>query len=213
MSAGRLFVFGAGGHGKVVADVGRSAGFEVAGFIDDDPARPGSMMLGAPVLSWQRILSEPQTLRSASLALAVGDNLARQRCSERIAAAGFSLVSLVHATAAIAPTAVVGVGSVIMALVAVNPGAVIGDGAILNTGCVVEHDCTLGAFVHMSPNAVLGGSVRVGDRAHIGLGAVALPGISIGADVRVGAGAVVVRDVPAGLTVVGVPAKPLERMR
>jgi maltose O-acetyltransferase len=38
-----------------------------------------------------------------------------------------------------------------------------------------------------------------------------LPGIRIGNNVRVGAGAVVTRDVADGLTVIGVPAKPLSK--
>ena len=45
--------------------------------------------------------------------------------------------------------------------------------------------------------------------ASIGSGAVILCGLTIGAGARIGAGAVVTTDVPAGATVVGVPAKPL----
>ena len=54
------------------------------------------------------------------------------------------------------------------------------------------------------------GSSRVDALAHIGAGAVIRQGIHIGEAAIVGAGAVVVKDVPAGVTVVGVPAKILE---
>jgi UDP-2-acetamido-3-amino-2,3-dideoxy-glucuronate N-acetyltransferase len=51
----------------------------------------------------------------------------------------------------------------------------------------------------------------IGRRASIGTGAVVLCGISIGDDALIGAGAVVTRDVPAGATVAGVPARLLAK--
>ena len=50
---------------------------------------------------------------------------------------------------------------------------------------------------------------EIGDRVSIGSGATILGGVAIGADALVGAGAVVTRDVPAGATVAGNPARPL----
>ena len=205
--APRLLVYGAGGHGKVVADVARSAGFDVVGFIDDDPERERSGVWGLPVLSWDRLLAERASVAGVAVALGVGDNEARERCHERLLAAGFDVVTVVHASAVVAPTARIGEGSVVMALAAVNPDAEVGAGAILNTGSVVEHDCRVGRFVHLSPKCVLGGAARVGDRTHVGMGAVVFPGIAVGASVRVGAGSVVHRAVADGLTVVGVPAR------
>jgi sugar O-acyltransferase (sialic acid O-acetyltransferase NeuD family) len=206
-AARRLLVYGAGGHGKVVADVGRSIGFACAGFLDDDPAKDGTSFFGARVMTWARFQREAWV--DAMVALGIGDNAARERCFDRIRAAGHSVATLVHESAIVAPSAQLGPGTVVMALAAVNPDAVVGEGAILNTGSVVEHDCRLGRFVHLSPNAALGGRVSIGDRTHLGLGAVALPGLRIGSDIRVGAGAVVIRDVADGLTLAGVPARPI----
>jgi sugar O-acyltransferase (sialic acid O-acetyltransferase NeuD family) len=205
----RVAVLGAGGHGKVVADVALCAGMEVVAFLDDAPAKAGTSIWGIPVVAWDRFVVD-ESSRGSAIALAFGDNRARQRSAERVRAAGLGVATLVHPGAAVARTARLGAGTVVMAGAAVNPDADVGDGCIVNTGAVVEHDCVIGDFAHLSPNAALGGGVKLGARTHLGLGAVALPLVRIGADVRIGAGAVVHRDVADGLTVVGVPAQPLQ---
>jgi len=55
------------------------------------------------------------------------------------------------------------------------------------------------------------GEVVVGERAMIGAGVVVLPGVEIGADAQVAANSLVADDVPAGETVAGVPAEPVDR--
>lgn len=202
-----LLVFGAGGHGKVVADAAQLAGYVLAGFIDDDPARVGRSVLGLPVLAWTDVAQDADASRRFLIALAIGDNAARQRCMERVRAVGFEVPVIRHPSSVVASSVTLGAGVLVVAGVVVNPDASVADGAILNTGSVIEHDCKVGAFAHISPKAALGGAATVGDRSHVGLGAVILPGIRVGADARVGAGAAVIGDVPDGVTVVGVPAR------
>lgn len=52
-----------------------------------------------------------------------------------------------------------------------------------------------------------GRPVRIGLNVWIGGGAIVLPGVTVGDDALVGAGSVVTRDVPAGATVMGNPAR------
>jgi UDP-perosamine 4-acetyltransferase len=205
----RVLVFGASGHGKVVADVARAAGHELVAFVDDDPERRRAGVWDLPVLGWDEVREGPWEGGRPFIALGIGENRARERVFGRVLTEGFEVLTAVHPSAVVSPRARIGAGSVVMALVAVNPDAEVGAGAILNTGCVVEHDCRLGRFVHLSPNSALGGGVHIGDRAHLGLGAVVLPLVHLGADARIGAGAVVVKGVAAGATVVGVPARPV----
>lgn len=206
-----IIVLGAGGHGRVVADVARSQGWAIVGFLDDAPNLDSSKIWGLEVFSLARLqMDRPQLLRVA-VALGVGDNGARERAHARLLESGLRVVSVVHARAVVAPTASLGIGTVVMANASINPDAMLGKGCIINTGAVVEHDCRLGNYVHLSPNAALGGSVTIGDRSHLGLGAVALPGIKIGSDVRIGAGAAVIGDTEDGKTLVGVPARPVSR--
>jgi serine acetyltransferase len=89
----------------------------------------------------------------------------------------------------------------------INPLATVGTGAICNTGCIIEHECVVGEFAHIGPGAVLCGNVKIGDGTFVGANAVIKQGITVGKNAMIGAGAVVVKDVPDGVTVVGVPAK------
>lgn len=195
-------VVGAGGHGKVVADVLLSAGEDVDGFVDD--AKPaGTRVLGLPVLGdtdW--LLRNP-----GRIALGLGDNARRAAVAERLERAGCVLVTAVHAHATVALSADLAGGVVVMARAVVNPAASVGRGAIVNTSAIVEHDCIVGDFAHLSPAAALGGAARVGALAHVGLGAVVLPGVSVGDRAIVGAGAAVVRNVGPDVVVRGVPAR------
>ncbi len=58
------------------------------------------------------------------------------------------------------------------------------------------------------PAQTFPGGVGIGEGALVGTGAQVLQYLHIGAGATVGAGAVVTRNVPEGLTVVGVPARP-----
>lgn len=213
MSGPYLLVFGAGGHGKVVADVAQCVGFEVVGFIDDAAGHRGRRIWDLQVMSLEDAVSLQERWPGVCVGLGVGDNAARERCAARAEEADFPIATLVHPRATVARKARLGQGTVVMSGASINPDAVLGAGCIINTGAVVEHDCRLGAYVHLSPNAALGGAVVVGDRSHLGLGAVALPGVRIGADVRVGAAAAVIANIADGATAVGVPARPLARVK
>ena len=211
MTAERFLVWGAGGHARVVADVVRAGGGVVVGFVDRDPGRVGS-----PVDPSGRVVASEAGLLAGDaagaewLALGIGDNRLRQACLRR---APLELPARVHPSAWVSPSARIGAGTVVMPMAVVNACAVLGGAVIVNTAAVVEHDCELADAVHLSPGAVLTGGVRVGERSWIGAGATVLPHVRIGADAMVGAGAVVLRDVPDGATVVGNPARALERRR
>jgi UDP-3-O-[3-hydroxymyristoyl] glucosamine N-acyltransferase len=73
----------------------------------------------------------------------------------------------------------------------------------------IGHDAVIGAGCEIAPGAVIGGYCDVGARVKIGINACIKPMVWVGDDARIGAGAVVVKNVPAGVTVVGNPARPL----
>jgi UDP-N-acetylbacillosamine N-acetyltransferase len=208
-----VIVYGAGGHGRVVADVAGSAGARVVAFVDDGPGMAGTDVCGVPVLAWDHLLMQAERRGRTTLALGVGDNHARAAILDKASAAGFPVTTLVHASAIVAGSATLGAGTVVMAAAVVNPGARTERGCIINTGAIVEHDARIAAFALIGPNVALGGGVHVGERSVIGVGASVRPGVRIGAGVTVGVGAAVVEDVADGVVVAGVPARPLPSRR
>jgi UDP-perosamine 4-acetyltransferase len=204
----KVVLLGAGSHARVVLDILRAAGaaVEVMGLLDAYPEQEGKLeaVEGHAVL---RALPEGATAAIP----AVGENALRQALAEKARSAGLRLLGAVHPSAVISEKAVLGAGVVICPGAIVVTGAVLEDGVIVNTGATVDHDCRLGAFCHVAPGAHLAGRVTVGERAWVGIGASVRQGVRIGAGAVVGAGAAVVEDVPDGVTVVGVPARPATR--
>ncbi|MBI1390467.1 MAG: serine acetyltransferase [bacterium] len=203
----RIFVYGAGGHGKVVLDILLAGGANVAAVLDDNAAREGESIWGVPVLHAHAAAESLPAQGVTSGVIAIGDNHARVRVAAQLRLQGFNLIAAIHPRANVAPSAVVGEGTVVMAGAVINPDAVIGPNCIINSNATVEHDNRLGEGVHLSPGVQLGGCVTIDAMTHIGLGASVLPGLHIGANVVIGAGAVVLTDIPDNVTAVGVPAK------
>ncbi|MFZ0332716.1 MAG: acetyltransferase [Candidatus Acidiferrales bacterium] len=212
MKSVSIFVYGAGGHGKVVADILISKKEKLfAGFVDDGEELAGANVIGYPVLGNGEWLIKKTKRHPIAIVLGVGSNYNRRRLSQQLAKRGIQILTAIHPGAIVASSAEVGSGTVIMAGAVVNANAKIGEGVILNTGAVVEHDVKVGDYSHISPNASLGGASRIGVLSHVGLGAVVLPGVTIEADSIVGAGAVVLSDIPNKVVAVGVPARILRR--
>lgn len=194
-----VYVFGAGGHGKVVLDVLLSENkYVIKGILDDAPQ--SDSLFEIPIKkNFNR-----KKLQARNCIVAIGDNAIRKRIVTTLET---NFIMTIHPNAIVSKFAKIGPGTQIMAAAVVNPDAIIGNHCIINTGAIVEHDCKLEDYVHVAPNASLGGNVSVGEKSLIGIGATVIPNIKIGKNVSVGAGAVVLEDVPDNAVVVGVPAR------
>ena len=208
----RILILGAGGHAQVVADIlmrGRGAGkdVELLGYLDDDPGLAWKSFLGLSVLG---VVSDLSRIKHDAVVVAIGDNRARSQVYVRFIEQGERFAVALHPSANVAPGVKLGPGTMVCAGVVVNPQSEVGEDVILNTGCTVDHHNRIGPHAHIAPGAHLGGEVTVEEGAMVGIGAIVLPQVRIGAWSVVGARAVVLKDVPPGVTVIGVPAKPVD---
>lgn len=202
----KLLLWGAGAHGRVILDLAKACGYREVAFADDRPA--AEAVCGSPVLR-----ADDERMREYKhFIIAIGDNRERARCFESALRRGLEAAVLIHPSAVISPSAVIGLGTMVLPLVVVGGGVSIGENCILNTACVVDHDSEVRDHVHISPGAIIGGEVTVETFAHAGMGALVLSRLRIGREAVLGAGAVVIKDVDAGWVTVGVPARPLREV-
>lgn len=204
-----LVVIGASGHASVVCDLAASLGYTDFLFLDDRYPR----LLEHPFGAVEGAVSQENLtrLRDESFVVAVGNCAVRERLFKAALTTGLSPATLVHPKASVSSRAEVGPGSVVFACAVVAPFARTGAAAIINHGATIDHDCALDDAVHVCPGAHISGGVSVGSRTWVGVGSSVRQSIRIGSDVTIGAGAVVVCDIPAGITVVGVPARAIAR--
>ena len=192
------FIYGAGGHGKVVLDAMQTAGLICDGFVDDGEH---AVWCNLTVLKWQNLP------KNANLHLAIGNNKTRENIAKQLIE--FNFFNVIHAHASVAKTAQIQPSCFVAAQAVLGPDSRLGQYVIVNHGAVIDHDCEVGDFCHIAPNASLGGGVKVGKNVLVGAGAVILPNIKIADNVVIGAGAVVTRDVLTQATLVGIPATPI----
>jgi len=194
----KLYIIGAGGHGRVVYDIAFSLGYTDVAFLDDHSTADA---VEGKVADYEKFKE------TAVFFVAIGNNAIRKAISERLLQANATLVSLVHPSAVVGSNVSIGKGTVVMPNAVINNSAVISDGVIINTAATVDHDSLIGPYSHISVGSHLCGTVVIGEECFICAGATVINNIKVCGGCTVGAGAAVIQDITQQGVYVGVPAK------
>ena len=215
----RLVIVGAGGFGRevhLVVEAVIAAGemLDLVGYVDDQGssdellARLGTSRLGGIDVLCN---GDARVGDDVGYVIAIGAGGVRRTIDERLTAAGRRALTLVHPIATVGGDNRIAEGCILTAGARVTTNITLGRHTQLHVNSTIGHDSVLDDFVSVYPGATVSGNVHLAEGVTIGTGANVLPGVTVGAGAFVGAGAVVTADVEPGVTVVGVPARPIRQ--
>ncbi|GAC1383060.1 MAG: acetyltransferase [Hymenobacter sp.] len=205
-----LVIFGAGGLGREVLLLLRQLNdahptWELRGFYDDQPP-PTPTVAGLPFLGTSADLNA--TTEPLAVAVAVGSPAGRAAVVARLDSPHLRFPAIVHPGVALRPyqNIVLGPGCIIQQDVKLMTDLTLGRFVFVNVGSIVGHDAVLEDFCSLMAHVDVGGGAHFETGTYFGTKATVIQGVRVGAHSVLGAGAVAVRDLPARVTAVGVPA-------
>ena len=215
MSQPLFGIYGASGCGRGIMPLAREVllkkgvSLDRLVFIDDGEHNPESIN-GHQILKYVDFLAIDASERWVSIAIA--NSIVREKIAIRLHEDRLLSWTIQASNCVIMDDVEMGQGSLLSPFVTLTSNIRIGRYFQANLYSYVEHDCVIGDYVTFAPSVRCNGNVVIEDHAYIGTGAVIKQGtpdkpLVIGRGAVVGMGAVVTKSVPAGVTVVGNPAK------
>ena len=140
-----LLILGAGGHGQVVKEIAEACGYDTFAFLDDKAPDAIGKLNEAPYLA----------PNYDGVIIAIGNNAIRQEIVDKLERfENINIATLIHPTAYVSPSTIIGTGTVVEPKAVVNARSKIGSGCIISVGAIVDHDCSIGQYSHINAGAI-----------------------------------------------------------
>lgn len=153
---GSVVIVGAGEHGRKAYHVAKSAGWDVVAFVDARVAK--APVDGVPV--WA-VGALSHAIAGCAVHVAIGSGVSRRKLVEESRHFGWTIATLVHSAACVAPDVQLAPGVLVAAGAVIESGTVAGEGAIIDIGAVIDHDSVVGPYSHVRPGAIVPAHGRV----------------------------------------------------
>ena len=211
-------IYGASGCGRSLMPVARQQlqrlGVSAEIYFIDDSIQEQHVVNGHIALNYQSF----KNLNAAQkfVLIAIANSQIREKLANQLVMDGLQLWTVQADNVVMMDNIEIDEGAALSPFVSITSNIKIGKCFHANLYSYVEHDCVIGDYVTFAPGVKCNGNIHIEDHAYIGAGAVIKQGTSgkplvIGRGAVVGMGAVVTKSVPAGVTVVGNPARILEK--
>lgn len=202
-------IIGAGGFGREVLQYSldaQAAGWphRVVGFVDDRSDVLEQFDVPVSVLGG---LADLGTIDVRAFIIAVGDPALRHSVADAVDDVSGILVSLIHPSAYVAPTAQIGPGTLLCPYTLIAVDSIVGSNVAVNVYASIGHDSRIGEHCMISPYSAVTGAVSLGSESFLGTHCTIAPGTTIGRRSKVSAGSTVTRDAEAGSLLAGNPAR------
>lgn len=201
----KILVLGTSNYAHVVAEIiAETPGFQMTGFVENlDRSKCVQSISGFPIY-W---IDDAASLTNDCLAICCLGTVHRSRYIEQARRLGFRFATVIHPTARVPVSAVIGQGCLIEPGVILSTHTRLGDHVRINRGATIGHDTVLGEYCTVQPGANIAGRCTFGEGVYVGIGATVVDNLTVGRLSVIGAGAVVIQDLPEKVLAVGVPAK------
>ena len=211
-------IYGASGCGRSLMPVARQQlqrlGISAEIYFIDDSLQDQGTVNGYTALNYQSF--KGLVSHQKYVLIAIANSQIREKIANQLNIDGIQLWTVQADNAVMMDHIEIGGGAALSPFVTITSNIKIGKCFHANLYSYVEHDCVIGDFVTFAPGVKCNGNIHIDDHVYIGAGAVIKQGtpdkpLIIGKGAVIGMGAVVTKSVPAGVTVVGNPARILEK--
>ena len=211
-------VYGASGCGRSLMPVARAqlkrAGIKAEIVFIDDGLSAEAIINSHRVMNYEAFKKITATKKYVLIAIA--NSQVREKIALRLEQDSIALWTVQADNVVLMDNIELAAGAALSPFVSITSNIKIGKCFHANLYSYVEHDCVIGNYVTFAPGVKCNGNIHIEDHAYIGSGAVIKQGtpdqpLVIGKGAVVGMGAVVTKSVPPGVTVIGNPARILEK--